>query len=82
MKVLMISFIVALLVSVCGIFIGLQVSPLLANIILFPAIIITKLLLVSFGDLALTFKLTLLVVSSFIWALIIYILVSLLAKKA
>ena len=50
MKATLFGFLVGLLMPVFGLFIGLQVSPTLANIMLFPLLFLSDLTGIVFGN--------------------------------
>ncbi|KZL23583.1 hypothetical protein [Pseudovibrio sp. Ad37] len=64
-----------------GFFIGLQVSPILANILLFPFITASWLLDVPLGEMSGLLRICLTVLSSIIWAGLFGFAGSLLKKK-
>ncbi|WP_109317277.1 hypothetical protein [Pseudovibrio ascidiaceicola] len=64
-----------------GFFIGLQVSPVLANILLFPFITVSWLLDVPLGEMSSLLRISLTVLSAVVWAGLFGFVGSLLKKK-
>ena len=53
-----------------GMFVGLQVSPVLANILMFPILIVSMVTGTPLGDMSIGLWLSMIVLSGLVWALV------------
>ena len=74
MRVLIVGFLVGLALPVLGLFIGLQVSPALANLLLWPVHLLSSITGVIPGDSTVTEKVLFLLFSGLCWALVFHVL--------
>ncbi len=80
-KPLAAGFLFGLLAPLLGLFIGLQLSPLLANILMFPIIMVSVAVDVPLGEMSGWLWAALMILSGFVWAAVFGTL-SLLVQKA
>ncbi|MGI9273819.1 MAG: hypothetical protein ACR2PT_03035 [Endozoicomonas sp.] len=73
-RVLIVGFMLGLVLPVVGLFIGLQVSPALARLLLWPVSLLSGVTGVIPGDSTTTEKVLFLFFSGLCWALVFYIL--------
>ena len=73
MKSIITGFIIGLLLPVIAIFVGLQVSPALANILLFPTSLVSQLFDQPFGDLPNMARIGLWLFSGVFWACVFWL---------
>lgn len=74
MKATFWGFLVGLLMPVFGLFIGLQVSPLLANIMLSPLVLLSELTGIVFGNASGLQQIMFVLFSGVSWALLFFVI--------
>ncbi len=73
MKIALWGFLAGILLPVFGLFIGLQVSPLLANIMLFPLLFLSEVTGIVFGNASGIQRLFFVLFSGVSWAALFFV---------
>lgn len=79
-KTFIIGAIFGVIASVLGLFVGLQISPVLANILLFPLLIISKIVQQPLGEWSIFLRIISLLFSMLLWGLVFSGITQLLSK--
>ena len=69
-KAFVIGFIFGLIAPAIGLFLGLQIAPLLGNILIFPFLVISKIIDTPIGNWSLVLKIVGVIFSMIIWGLL------------
>ena len=74
MKSVIIGFIFGIILSVFALFVGLQVSSLLASVLLFPTSVMSTVFSQPYGDLPVSARVGLYIFSGVFWALTFWLI--------
>lgn len=80
-KPLLYGFAFGVVAPIVGLFIGLQVSPWLANVLMFPIIAVSALTGTPLGDMSGLFQAAMVLLSGVVWAALFWLISMLRAKE-